>query len=132
MIGLPPTTISAAQRVGRRVDVVGQEVRRDVAPHVAHRADGRVEEPLGQLVEALGRAAGRAAARRPARPRLPVTRLSICSNQYTSVPWRPMFPPVPMWAMAVGASAKAWAVAPDGLGVEPGHPGHRLGVERAR
>ena len=39
-----------------------------------------------------------------------MTRFTICSNQYTSAPWRPMFPPVPMCAIAVGAAEKSAAV----------------------
>ena len=86
-----------------------QEVRRDVAPHVAHGADRGVEERLGELGRSarVGGLAG--GARRRGDARLPVTRFSICSNQYTSVPWRPMFPPVPMCAIAVGARRRSRA-----------------------
>ena len=44
-----------AQRVVLGVHVLGHQVGGDVAPRVAHRPDGRVEEPIRELVEPLGR-----------------------------------------------------------------------------
>ena len=67
MTGLPPITSSARSGSVGRGDVVGEQVAGHVAPQVAHRPDGRVEEPLGELVEVLGGrlALEQAAARAP-------------------------------------------------------------------
>ena len=109
MIGFPPTTSSA------RSGSVGASMysgRRfaGTCPHTWRTG------PTGESKNGSGISVGRprtSAFRRsppPGLPRLPVTRFSICSSQYTGVPWRPMFPPVPMCAIAEGASENARAV----------------------